>query len=187
MPGTNLILVGYRGSGKTTIGAILAKRLRRPFVDLDARIVEGTGCTIAEIFAAHGESGFRRREREACLALRKTENQVIALGGGAPTNPEIRAIMKRLGRIVWLRAPASVLWARISRNGTSPDSRPDLTSDGGLSEVETVLEQREPIYRRAADHVIDTFPGTPDEIADTIEIWYLANDSSRQDENSFER
>ncbi len=172
----NLFLVGYRGSGKSTVGAILAKRLGWPFLDLDTLIVKRTGLTIAQIFAQEGQAGFRLRERDAFLSLRKSKDQVIALGGGAPLDSEIRALARRMGKVVWLRAPAVILWTRISRDARSPDDRPDLTDSGGLDEVEALLPQREPFYRRAANHAIDTFPGTAEESADAIEIWYRAGD-----------
>lgn len=175
----NLILVGYRGSGKNTVGAVLARRLGWRLVDLDALVARQAGRTIAEIFEAEGEAGFRRRERETCLSLRKSKRQVIALGGGALTDPDDRTLLRRLGKVIWLRAPAAVLWARISKDPKSADNRPDLTLAGGLSEVEAVLKEREPIYERAANHTVDTISGTPEEIADAIEIWYRASETTR--------
>ncbi len=175
----NLVLVGYRGSGKSTVGAVLARRLGWPFVDLDELIVKQAGRSIAEIFSEEGESGFRLREREACGSVLSLKCQVIALGGGAVTDPETRLLAKRLGKVIWLRAPAAVLWARISQDAKSRGARPDLTPVGGLAEVEAVLKHREPLYRSIARHSVDTFPGTPEEVADAIELWYQANDAAR--------
>lgn len=173
----NLILTGYRGSGKTTIGQMLAQKLGWRFVDLDEVIVQRTGRTISELFAAEGEAGFRRHEKEACDFLRKGKNQVIALGGGTLNDPETRAAVKRLGKTIWLSAPPAVLWARISRDPKSARNRPDLTPEGGLKEVETVLQEREPIYRSAAAHIVDTVNDSPEQIADSIEMWFRANDT----------
>lgn len=183
----NLTLVGYRGSGKSTIGALLAKRLGWTFCDLDALIVQRAGRSIAQIFKESGESDFRRLEREACLALRKAQHTVLALGGGALADPDIRTLVGKLGKVVWLRVPAAVLWGRINGDAKSSGSRPDLTAEGGLPEVEAMLKRRDPLYRSAADHVIDTFPGTPDDTADAIELWHRADDAPRRTENSLDR
>ncbi|MBN2563443.1 MAG: shikimate kinase [Phycisphaerae bacterium] len=183
----NLILVGYRGSGKSTVGSFLAKRLGWTFVDLDALVVQRAGRTVAQIFAQEGEAGFRRRERDTWLSIRKSNRQVIALGGGALTDPDIRAKVKRIGKVVWLRAPAAVLWSRINQDVQSPDTRPDLTRGGGLTEIEALLKHREPLYRRAADQVVDTVGGTPEGIADAIETWYRADAAPERDQAPFER
>lgn len=172
----NLILVGYRGSGKSTIGTILAKRLGWSFLDLDTLVAQRAGLTISQIFAQEGQTAFRQRERDAFFSLRKFKNHVIALGGGAPLDPDIRTLAKRMGKVVWLRAPAVILWTRINRDQQSPNDRPDLTEAGGLTEVEALLPQREPLYRSAANHTVDTFSGTAEESADAIEIWYQAGD-----------
>ena len=170
----NLVLVGYRGTGKSAVGILLAKRLGWTFVDLDELIAQRAGRTIAQLFAQEGEAGFRSREREACLSLRKSRQHIVALGGGALVDPEIRATVRHLGKVVWLRAPAAVLWARINQDAKSPDTRPDLTPGGGLAEVETILREREPLYRGMANHLVDTSPATLEETAEAIEIWYRA-------------
>jgi shikimate kinase len=177
----NLVLIGYRGSGKTTIGPLLAKRLGYTFVDLDDVVVRRAGKPIAEIFAAEGEAGFRLREAEACKALEKARRHVVALGGGAVTDPYIRTSARRIGRVIWLRAPAAVLWARISLDHHSPQARPNLTPHGGLAEVEQILKEREPLYRSVAHHWVDTFPGSPEAVAETIQTWFEAADGARGD------
>ncbi len=173
----NLILVGYRGSGKSTIGEILARRMGWRFLDLDAVIVERAGRTIAEIFATDGEAGFRRLEKETCESLRKAKHHVIAVGGGALEDSDTRAVVKRLGKIIWLRTPAAVLWARVRKDPCSAKNRPDLTPGGGLVEVETILKQREANYSAMAAHQVDTISASPDEIAEAVELWFRANDT----------
>jgi shikimate kinase len=173
----NLILVGGRGSGKSTVGPLIAGRLGWQFVDLDAWIVKEAGQSIRDIFATEGEEGFRRREREACQQLKKRCNFIIALGGGSLLAPENRALMKRLGKIIWLRAPAAVLWARINRDPHTTQSRPNLTAEGGLGELEATLAQREPQYRAAAHHIVDTMTAKPEAVAEAIQLWYDANDA----------
>ena len=174
----NILLIGYRGSGKTTVGQLLAKRLSWKFVDTDALVVEKAGKNITDIFATEGEAGFRQRERAVLQSLRKSDRHVIALGGGAPAEPENRNLLRRLGKSVWLRAPAVVLWSRISRDDPNRPNRPNLTTGGGLQEVETVLPQREPAYEDAADHIIDTMTMSPAQIAEAIELWHEACDSA---------
>ena len=175
----NLVLVGYRGSGKSTVGAILAQRLKWSFIDLDEQIVRAAGKSIAEIFEQEGEGSFRQRERAAFKSLERSGRHVIALGGGAMIDRELRLNVRRVGKVIWLRAPAAVLWGRISRDPASLRNRPDLTANGGLEEIEELLKKREPFYRSAANHWVDTFPGTPEQVAETIQTWYEANDASR--------
>ncbi len=177
----NLVLVGYRGSGKSTVGEILANTLGWRFLDLDAVIVERAGQSIAEIFSSEGEAGFRRREKDACESLRKSKRTVIALGGGALEDPETRAAAKRLGKIIWLRAPAAVLWSRICRDPASAKSRPELTPGGGLAEVESLLKQREVNYTAMAAHQIDTMSISANDVAEAIELWFRANDTEQSE------
>lgn len=172
----NIFLIGSRGSGKTTVGALVARRLNMPFVDLDERIVKDAGMSIREIFLKEGEEGFRKREREAVLQVKRLRNHVIALGGGTIMVPENLSALKRVGKFVWLRAPAAVLWARVSRDPHSIYNRPSLTAAGGLSEMEALLAQREPVYEDAATHVIDTVSMSVEKIAEAIEMWFSAGD-----------
>lgn len=174
----NLLLIGYRGAGKTTVGNLLAQRLGWRFVDTDALVVEKAGKSIAEIFATEGEAGFRQRERTALQSLRKFDRQVISLGGGTATDPENHNLIRRLGKSVWLRAPAVVLWSRISKDANSAANRPSLTPVGGLQEIEAVLAKREPIYEAIADHIVDTFTMNPAQVAEAIELWHEACDSA---------
>ncbi len=174
----NLVLIGYRGSGKSIVGATLSNRIGYGFLDLDEQIARSLGRTIRDVFESEGEAGFRRHEHEALGALAKLNRHVIALGGGALDDPENQAIVRRLGRVVWLRAPAIVLWTRIRSDEKTPRDRPDLTAAGGLSEVEVVLARREPVYRKCSNHVIDTMSMLADEVAEAIELWHRAGDSA---------
>lgn len=173
----NFILIGARGSGKSSVGPLLAKRLGWGFVDSDEEVAKAAGRSIREIFASEGESGFRQRERETCQKLRRLKQHVIAMGGGALADVENRGVVRRLGKVVWLRAPAAVLWSRIKQDPRSSRQRPDLTPQGGLAEMEAVLAERERVYEAAAHHVIDTVSMSPEEIAEAIEMWFEANDA----------
>lgn len=176
----NLVLVGYRGSGKSTVGAILADRLGWRLLDLDQVITRQAGKTIREIFAAEGEAGFRQREITAIGGLRKVKNRVIALGGGALSDPESRNSVRRVGKVIWLRAPAVVLWSRVKGDPETVHSRPDLTPAGGLEEIEAKLAEREPAYRTAAHHTVDTISMTPHAVAEAVELWFRADDADKE-------
>ncbi|MFQ5489563.1 MAG: shikimate kinase [Phycisphaerae bacterium] len=152
----NIVLIGYRGCGKSTVGQRLAQRLGRPFVDTDELIEQEAGMSIADIFAAEGQVGFRGREVAVIERIARQTGQVIAVGGGAVTDPRNAQRLKAGGTLIWLTAPADVLWQRIERDSATYASRPDLTATGGLAEVRQVLADREPIYRALADLVLDT-------------------------------
>jgi shikimate kinase len=172
----NLLLIGHRGSGKSTVGQLLAARLLYQFSDTDQIIMDQSGRTIADIFARDGEQAFRRLEKKVIENLRKAQNRVISLGGGSVMDPDNRALVRRLGKIVWLRAPAAVLWSRICKDPHTSRTRPNLTTVGGLAEVESVLAEREPVYESMANQIIDTVSITPEGIADSIEMWFRADD-----------
>src|SRR4051794_5145590 len=112
----NIALIGYRGSGKSSIGKCLAARLSLAFVDTDTLIVQRAGQTIREIFEAEGEAGFRTRELAAIREVAARDQQVIALGGGAVLKPENITAVKQGGaaRVVWLQAAPEVLFQRIA-------------------------------------------------------------------------
>lgn len=175
----NIFLIGCRGSGKTSVGRQLANRLDWDFIDLDRAIVDAAGCSIREIFANEGEDGFRRREREACLRIKKLTETVVAFGGGTVCISENYSTLKRSGRFIWLRTPAAIAWSRVQQDPKSLANRPDLTPKGGLSEMEAVLSEREPKYEAAAHHIVDTVSVTPDQIAEAIELWFVASDAGR--------
>ena len=152
----NIVLIGFRGSGKTSIGREVAALLGRPFVDTDALIVQAAGKTIREIFVAEGESGFRRREVAAIASAAEKDNQVIALGGGAVLNPvNIAGLKARQAKVVWLRASPETLYTRIQADSSTNASRPNLTAAGGLEEVKNLLAARLPLYEAAADATLD--------------------------------
>src|SRR6185369_11029470 len=149
-----ITLIGYRGSGKSTVAAPLAERLGWSWIDADAVIEQRAGCSIREIFAAEGEPGFRRRERDVLSELLRGDKLVIAAGGGAILSAETRADMRAAGPVVWLRASVETLAARIAGDATTAERRPNLVS-GGVQEICDLLAFREPLYRECATIVID--------------------------------
>ncbi len=168
----NLYLIGYRGSGKSSVAPLLAKELIWDWVDTDEQIQVVTGQTIAEIFAEQGEIGFREWETTIVQAYAQKKELVVSLGGGAPTVPAIADFMKRSGSVVYLKATASELWNRISADTQSSTQRPNLTDLDGLDEVEKLLRAREGIYNACADWTIDTTNKPPQQVATEIANWW---------------
>jgi shikimate kinase len=163
-----LILIGYRATGKTTVGRLLAARLGWTFIDVDDEIERQFGGSIAAVFAAEGESGFRNREAEAIRALCAQERSVIATGGGAILRPESRTLLRRSGRVVWLTASPETIWSRLQSDPVTTARRPNLTSLGGLAEVQALLEVRGPLYRETAHFVADADAPSPELVAAAI-------------------
>ena len=163
-----VFLIGYRGTGKSTVARHLAERLAFDFVDVDAEIERRAGKSIAAIFADDGEAAFR--DMECCLVeelsgLRRT---VVALGGGAVLREANRAAIRAAGPIVWLTAPVDAILARLAADPATAGRRPRLTKAGGREEVEAVLAERTPIYRQCATLVVDTDGKTCAQVADEI-------------------
>jgi shikimate kinase len=165
----NVVLIGYRGSGKTTVGRLVATRLGKKFVDADEVIIAKSGKSIREIFAAGGEAEFRRLEMQAIAELAKSEDHIIAVGGGAVTRSENRKSLAG-SKIVYLRCEAGELHQRISGDPATSDNRPSLTHlGGGIEEIEALLRQREPIYRAVMSAEIDVTKLTPEQVVDRLE------------------
>lgn len=151
-----LALVGARGSGKTTVGRMIARRLRRPFFDTDVLVEERAGQPIREIFAAWGEPRFRDLESEALEACAQWPGAVLATGGGIVLREQNRRALKALGFVVWLAADPDVLARRLGSNPNAVRNRPALTAAGTLAELADVAAARAPLYRDVADAIIDT-------------------------------
>lgn len=154
----NIILFGYRGSGKTSMGTRLANQLWKDFVDTDAEICKKFGApSVAAIWQEHGESAFREKEVEVTKEVLQLTDHVIALGGGTLMQDEARDMVRAAQdcRRIYLYAPAEKLHQNISADGST--ERPALTDlGGGLEEIKAVLARRDAIYRDVADEVFDT-------------------------------
>jgi shikimate kinase len=173
-----ITLIGYRGSGKSTVARALAERLGWDWRDADAAIEESAGLTIREIFAAEGESGFRRRERETLARLLKEQNLVLGAGGGAVLNADTRREMQAAGPVVWLQASVSVLAERIAADPATAERRPNLAG-GGTDEIARLLVEREPLYRDCASHTIFTDNLNVAEIVERIAVAAGPRNSTR--------
>lgn len=163
-----ITLIGYRGSGKSTIAPELAARLGWDWIDADTEIERRADRTIREIFESDGEPEFRRLERLMLAELTASDRLVIAAGGGAILDEQTRERCEKGGPIVWLQTSVTTIEQRIAGDRSSTARRPNLTTGGGRAEIETVLARREPIYRAAADIAVVTDDRSTEEIVDLI-------------------
>jgi shikimate kinase len=164
----NLVLIGYRATGKTTLARRLAERLGWSWIDADVEIERRAGKCIARIFADDGESAFRDLESQVIADLCRREHIVLAAGGGAPVRPENRGPMRQCSYVVWLTARPETVLARMSGDNTTAARRPSLTDRDPLEEIIQLLRSREPIYRETAHWVVDTEGKTPEQLTDEI-------------------
>ena len=151
-----LSLIGYRGTGKSTVGKRLARRLNWDWVDSDHEIESRAGQTIKQIFATEGEPAFRELERTAIVDLLRRDRLVLSTGGGAILNPETRHDLKGAGPVIWLKASVQTIASRILHDSATAARRPNLTSQGGIDEIREVLALREPLYHECATMEIET-------------------------------
>jgi shikimate kinase len=161
-------LIGYRGTGKTTVAPPLARRLGLDSIDADAEIEIRAQRTIRQIFAEQGEPAFRALESQVMAELLKQDGLVIAAGGGAVLDPETCRRMRAAGPVVWLRAGIDTIRRQIDSDPTTRERRPDLTAAGGTEEIQALLAVREPIYRRTATCTVDVDGRTTDDVVETI-------------------
>lgn len=163
-----IALVGLRGAGKSTVGRALAKALGREFHELDHLIEDEAGLGLGEIFALHGETYYRRLEREVLSRLLTRESSaVLATGGSLVTDRVTYELLKRGARTVWLKARPEQHLERVAAQG---DRRPMAGRANPLAELRTLLREREPLYAQA-DLVVDTSRKTPKEVTRRIARW----------------
>ncbi len=149
----NIVLIGYRGTGKSTVAAVLGTRLGRTVRSTDAEIVKRAGQTIPEIVDQHGWDYFRDLESQVCQDVAGEDGLVIDTGGGAILRPQNVVVFKKTGMLFWLTASVETIARRIRGNS----QRPSLTgSKSYIDEIQDVLKERVPLYQAAADHVIAT-------------------------------
>ncbi len=146
----NIILIGPMGSGKSTIGKLLAKALAYEFVDSDHHIESTTGVSIPYIFEVEGEAGFRDREEKAISELCQQEKIILATGGGAIIRPENRAVIAASGTVFYLNIPPESQFERVRFD----NQRPLLKNDDPQTVLTTLYEARDPLYREVADYIV---------------------------------
>ena len=161
-----VVLVGFMGSGKSSVGRELARRFGAPFVDVDERIESAAGCPIRDLFAREGEPAFREREKAALREILSVEGSVIATGGGAFADGENRALLRSYAPVVYLEAAVETLLERLAGDLGRPLLR------GGEREevVRELLSRREPGYR-TADVTVRTDGRTVEEVAGQVAEW----------------
>jgi len=171
----NLVLIGYRCTGKTTIGEILAEKLGWPLVDTDTLVQERAGRSIQEIVAKGGWPDFRRCERETIADVAARDSQVISAGGGAVLDEENSRALRARGRVALLTASPETIWDRMQADPKTAAERPNLTDSGGIAEIRNLLAERWPKYLAACHYEIQTDRFSPEETAGRILAWLKAS------------
>jgi shikimate kinase len=169
----NVCLIGYRGTGKSAVAKIIARRTGLTLKDLDAMIVETAGQPIPQIVADHGWERFRDLESRVLEQVAGEDGQVLDCGGGVILREQNRRRLAAAGPVFWLQADVTTISGRIAQDG----QRPSLTGKSFLEEIEEVLRERAPLYLECSDHVIDTVDLSPQQAAaEIIRIAGLSED-----------
>lgn len=166
-----IILIGSRGTGKTTVAQQLALAFGYDWVDADVEIELRAGKSIAAIFADGGETAFRQLESAVLAELLQRDRVVLALGGGVIVRPENRERLRAVRPVIWLTGKPETLWPRIQSDATTAARRPALTVHHGIEEIRQLLQVREPWYRECADTEIATDDKSPGTIVAEIVEW----------------
>jgi shikimate kinase len=168
MNAANLFLIGYRCTGKSSVGQSLATKLGWPFIDTDSLVVSESGLSIKEVVDTCGWQAFRRLEHTALQQVCAMDRQVVATGGGIVLDAGNVGLMKESGRVIWLRASPAIIKTRMLLDQDLAAFRPALTSKDSFSEIEETLVKREPLYQGAMDFAVDTDYCKVDQICDAI-------------------
>ncbi|MCF8051473.1 MAG: shikimate kinase [Desulfobacterales bacterium] len=163
----NIYLIGYRCTGKTTVGRWVAEQRGWAFVDSDEQIVRTHGMTIQHVVAAQGWEGFRDKEKRVMERICAMDRCVVGTGGGVVIDPDNVSRMQKTGVVFWLKASPETIRQRMKKDHGGP-LRPSLTSTGTDREVEEVFAQREPLYRRAAEFEIETDGLSPEAVGQQV-------------------
>ncbi len=167
-----VILIGYRACGKSTVGRLLAAKLKIPFRDTDLLVEESLGMPIKEIVARCGWDHFRALEKEAISRLAQEAACVVATGGGAVLSEGNVDLLKKMGVVVWLDAPLEDIVERLEADAKSQVTRPQFTVASLVEETTAVLRQRIPLYEKAADFVVKTEGKSAEKVVEEI-VEYL--------------
>jgi shikimate kinase len=165
---SNIFLIGYRCTGKSSVGKLLSAKLGWPFIDTDSLLVSENGVSIKEIVDTHGWNTFRKMEHAIVNQVCILDRRVVATGGGVVLNEANVGLMKKKGRIIWLKALPETIKSRMMRDQDTEAFRPSLTSQDSFSEIEETLLERDPLYRQTMDFCVETDDRHVDEICDEI-------------------
>ncbi len=175
-----IYLVGYRCTGKTTVGRRLAERLQWAFCEMDRMIEDLAGKSISALFTEEGEELFRDLEESVLTHCSTVPEAVVSTGGGVVTRESNRETLKETGRVVWLRASVETIQDRMeeaAETGVGKEGkRPSLSGASPVEEVEEILEERRPLYESVADHQIQTDESPVDDIAEELSQWAERNE-----------
>jgi shikimate kinase len=161
-----IILIGFRGTGKSTVGELLARKIGCNFIDTDQRICQKKGASVTMIVEREGWAGFRRCEEEVLKEMTGAIGSVVATGGGAILHRQVWPELQKNATIVWLTADTDILMRRICRDDSG--NRPSLSGKGIAEEMAEILKEREPLYRELAHFSVDTGRLKPVEAVDYI-------------------
>lgn len=163
--GENVILIGFMGSGKTTMGIRLSYKLQIPVEDTDKIIESMEGMKTSEIFAVKGEAYFRKKETQLLESISASSSKKIySLGGGTPMLPQNQGLLCKCGRVIYLRAKPETIYERLKNDKT----RPLLQCDDPKERIRTLIEARDPVYMRCADYVAEVDDKEQNEILQDI-------------------
>lgn len=161
----NIILIGFMGSGKTSIGLKLSYKLQTPVEDMDKLIEQREGRSISDIFAQEGEPYFRELETALLKEIKeRTYVRILSVGGGTPVRQENRELLKQCGTVVYLRIQPKTVYERLKNDNT----RPLLQCEDPLAKIRTLLEARKDAYEECADIVLDVDEYTAEEIIEQL-------------------
>lgn len=157
----NIILIGFMGCGKTSVGIKLSYQMKRTMIDTDKWIEQKQKMTVSEIFDAYGEEAFRQMETE-CLKelIRTADKQIISVGGGLPMREENHSLLKELGKVVYLKVTPETVYDRLKDDTT----RPLLHVEDPMERIRSLMAQRAPIYEKCADRIVEVSDKTFEEV-----------------------
>jgi len=155
-PGGNILLVGYRGTGKSTLGKRLADVLAMNFVDMDRILIQDAGCSISRIVEEHGWPHFRELEKKLLLRLAQAKGQVIATGGGVVLDAENRTLLLQMGIVIWLKANPDAIMKRLQQDKEGSAQRPPFSDRNLWEETTAALKERMPLYKGVSEVELDT-------------------------------
>jgi shikimate kinase len=167
-PSSRLLLIGYRGTGKTAVARRIAEQLGEDWIDTDAEIEHASGRTIVNIFSESGEEEFRNLETEVLRRAKEGSYRLLALGGGIVLRKENRQMLREMGTTILLQATPETIFARLTEDPTTDTQRPNLTARGGLEEIVELLEARRELYEQCANMIVDTDLKSLDQVADEV-------------------